>query len=81
MIGIRQNDARVQVHIQFARAQAFDRTLRSHRHEHWRFNHAMRGMQQAGPSARLRTRRLYFKSQRRHWLYFIAPLAYRPFFR
>lgn len=66
MICVRQNDARVQVRFQFARAQALYRALRSHWHKHRGFNHAMRGMQQACPGARFRTRRLYFKSKGRH---------------
>ena len=64
MIRIGQQDADVQVACQFARREAFHRGLRPDRHEHRRFDDAVRSVQQAGARAGDRALGLDFEGER-----------------
>ena len=63
MIGIGQDDARVQVLEQLARRHAFYGALRADRHEHGRFYGAVLGVQQPGARACVGTGSLNLKVQ------------------
>jgi len=52
MIGIGEQDARVEFAGQLARRKAFDGGLRAHRHEDRRFDYAVRRREPAGARAR-----------------------------
>ena len=63
MIGVAEDDLGVEVVDQIPRQQAFDGGLRTDRHEDWRFDVAMRGVQNPRPRPRVRTGSLNFKTQ------------------
>lgn len=53
VIGICQQDAKVELLDQIPGRQAFHAALRAHRHEHRRLDHSVRRMKQPGACARL----------------------------
>ena len=62
MIGVGQDDVRIQLAGQIALRDALDRGLRANRHEDRRFDDAMGGVNQAGARAGVGTGRLQFKA-------------------
>jgi len=63
MIGVAENDLRVEVVDQIPRQQTFDGGLRPYRHEHRRFDIAMRRVQNPRPRPGMRTSSLDFKTE------------------
>ena len=67
MIGIAQNDLRVQIIQQIARQHAFDGGLRAHRHEDRSLDVAMRGVKNARARAGVGTGGLKLESRHRSY--------------